>query len=254
MFAAAAGILYFSDSADAKGLAQNAVVGVAFVALDSFLRNTHAFSLFLSSAVRHRNDVIRVSIAYLYRIKVDSKYLLIRSERTGLFQPVGGVFKRYEGAKPTLAALGVQDDRKLPIDESSLDDLRIHVAGRHLLPLLRWFDSGADRETSAHREFHEELILSGIVDPDVFRYPVYRLIGRKRTGVQFSPYFKCWELRIADTVELVPTPEQMAHLRTLSTSHSSDIMFATADEIESLGVVAPQQLKATIGEHTRWIL
>lgn len=36
--------------------------------------------------------IIRISFAYLYRIKVDNKYLLVKNERgTGKYQPVGGV-------------------------------------------------------------------------------------------------------------------------------------------------------------------
>jgi hypothetical protein len=248
------GTFLLTTNPDARGLAQNIGAGVLFVAIDASLRHSRALSLFFSAGVRHRDELIRVSISYLYRIKVGEKYLLVRNRHFGLFQPVGGVYKRYAGSKSALSRLDVQDDRKMPIDESSKDDLRVHVPGKNLLELLRWFDTGADREVSAHREFHEELILSGLINPDIFRYPQYRLLGRRRTGVQYSKHFQCRELRVADIVELETTPAQLDELRALEARGHPDVLFATADEIESLGVVPPKQLRATIGEHTRWII
>jgi hypothetical protein len=243
-----------TSNQEVRGFALNVGAGVLFVTVDAILRNAHALSLWVSATLKHRNELIRVSVSYLYRIKIDETYLLIRNRHFGLFQPVGGVYKRYPAAKTALSRLEAQDDRKMPIDESSKDDLRIHVPGKNLLELLRWFDTGTDREVSAHREFHEELLLSGILSRDAFHYPQYRLIGRKRTGIQFSPFFQCLELRVADIVELETTPAQAEELRRLAVRGHPDLLFATADEIESLGVIPPKQLKATIGEHTRWII
>lgn len=40
------------------------------------------------------STIIRISFAYLYRIKIGNKYLLVKNERgTGKYQPVGGVYK-----------------------------------------------------------------------------------------------------------------------------------------------------------------
>lgn len=254
LLALSMGTFAFSTHSDARGLAQNVTAGLLFVAIDAVARNASTASLYFQAAIKHRNTPVRVSISYLFRIKVDEKYLLVRNRHFGLFQPIGGVYKRYAGSLSTLSRLGVQDDRKMPIDHTSRDDLRIHVPGRNLLRLLRWFDSQQDREVSAHREFYEELVEPGIVRREVFPYPRYRIIGRKRTDVQYSPYFQCMELRVADIVELEMSPNQQDELRSLAAQGHSDIMFATADEIERRGVTPPVQLKATIGEHTRWII
>ena len=41
-----------------------------------------------------KNTEVRISFAYLFRIKVNGKYFLVRNERgTGKYQPVGGVYK-----------------------------------------------------------------------------------------------------------------------------------------------------------------
>ena len=46
------------------------------------------------------NTIIRISFAYLYRIKIGDKYLLVKNERgTGKYQPVGGVYKFEEDEK-----------------------------------------------------------------------------------------------------------------------------------------------------------
>ena len=37
----------------------------------------------------------RISYAYLFRIKIENKYLLIKGKRIEQYQPVGGVFKYY---------------------------------------------------------------------------------------------------------------------------------------------------------------
>lgn len=38
------------------------------------------------------STIVRISFAYLYRIKIGNNYLLVKNERgTGKFQPVGGV-------------------------------------------------------------------------------------------------------------------------------------------------------------------
>ena len=40
------------------------------------------------------DTIIRISFAYLYRIKISDKYLLVKNERgTGKYQPVGGIYK-----------------------------------------------------------------------------------------------------------------------------------------------------------------
>ena len=40
------------------------------------------------------DDIIRISFAYLYWIKIGNKYLLVQNTRnTGKYQPVGGVYK-----------------------------------------------------------------------------------------------------------------------------------------------------------------
>ena len=44
-----------------------------------------------------KTDYIRISFAYLFRIKIGNKYLLIKNSRgTKKYQPIGGVYKFYD--------------------------------------------------------------------------------------------------------------------------------------------------------------
>ncbi|MGB4438858.1 MAG: hypothetical protein WBJ13_06445, partial [Sedimentibacter sp.] len=104
------------------------------------------------------NTEIRVSISYLFQIKADNKYLLIKGSRIDQYQPVGGVFKMLESFKETKRNFELSDDDHLPIDGTSKDDLRVRVKGKYLVKLLKWFYTRKNREVGVHREFYEEMI------------------------------------------------------------------------------------------------
>ena len=175
------------------------------------------------------STIIRISFAYLYRIKIGNKYLLVKNERgTGKYQPVGGVYKLLGKEKMELRnRYKVKDDNKIPLDRSSRDDYRLRLENRYLRKFVKRFDRKAEREQiyNLSREFREELIEKGI------------------------------ELLLADVVELVPTPEQEADLELLVKQQSDIYRFATADEITSLGVdTASGDLRENIADHTLKII
>ena len=106
----------------------------------------------------YRKKEVRLSFAYLFRIEIDGKYLLVKGKRLSKqFQPVGGVYKFYSEAKPTLEKFKYRVDTQMGnIDET--DDLRIFIKGRYLLQFMDWFLSMKDREYDPYREFSEELL------------------------------------------------------------------------------------------------
>ena len=81
-----------------------------------------------------KDSIVRISFAYLFRIKVGNKYLLVKNERnTGKYQPVGGVYKFTENEKMELKnKFHVIDDDRIPIDKSSKDDYRLQLENRYL--------------------------------------------------------------------------------------------------------------------------
>lgn len=200
------------------------------------------------------NDLIRISFAYLYRIKIENKYFLVKNSRnTCKYQPVGGVYKMEGNEKMVLKnSFHVVDDDKIPIDNSSRDDYRLQMENRYLRRFVRRFDSKKserERIDNVAREFREELIDSGILDWNTIKY---RYCGRHMTELKFGEHFQIYELLLADVVELLPTPEQEQDLKKLMRIESEYYYFATEKQITSLGVDTENgQLCEFIGDHTQ---
>ena len=202
------------------------------------------------------NTIIRISFAYLFRIKVGNKYLLVRNDRgTKKFQPVGGVYKLKGKEKIELKNLfNVMDDDKIPLDESSRDDYRLRMESKYLRKFVKRFDRKARREqiNNLSREFREELIETGIVDWTTIKY---RFCGRHMTDLRFSEHFQIYELLLADVVELFPTADQEKDLQQLAQQHSDMYYYATANEIESLGIdISADKFEEIIGDHSKKVI
>lgn len=200
--------------------------------------------------------IIRISFAYLYRIKIGDKYLLVKNERgTEKYQPIGGVYKLKENEKIELKnRYNVKDDNKVSLDSSSRDDYRLRLENKYLRKFVRRFNRNAKRERvdNLSREFNEELIKTGIVN---WSKITYRFCGRHMTELKFGDHFQIYELLLADIVELIPTEEQEGDLQMLMTKHSEKYCFVTAEEIISLGInTTTGDLVESIGDHTRKIL
>lgn len=203
----------------------------------------------------NEGTIIRISFAYLYRIKVNNKYLLIKNERgTGKYQPVGGVYKLSDNEKLELKnRYQVKDDNKIPIDKSSRNDYRLRMENRYLRKFVRRFDHKAEREqiNNLGREFREELIEKGILN---WNQISYRFCGRHMSEICFGEHFQCYELLLADVVELLPTPEQEIDLERLMKQKSDLYCFATEEEIVSLGIdTYSGDLTETIADHAKKI-
>lgn len=203
-----------------------------------------------------KEDKIRLSFAYLFRIKIDNEYFLVRNARgTGKYQPVGGVYKMTsEEAVVLRQKYSASDDDKIPIDESSKLDYRIWVPDRFLRKFVRRFDRTNDREQleNLSREFKEELIDTGLIH---FSQLNYRYCGRHFEKIQFSQHFQCYELLMADILEVELDTEQETELKRLKNKSSEQYLFATAEQINSLGIKAgTNQLQEIIADHTSKIL
>lgn len=205
-----------------------------------------------------RDDtLIRISFAYLYRIKVGDKYMLVQNSRnTKKYQPVGGVYKLQDEEKNVLKNLfHVMDDNKIPIDESSRNDYRLRMENRYLRKFMNRFDSKKakrERIDNVTREFKEELIDAGILDWDNISY---RYCGRHITELKFGDHFQMYELLLADVVELLPTKEQERELRKLLPKYSPMYHFATAEQIICLGMdIESGNLQEWISDHSKKIL
>lgn len=216
---------------------------------------SHLNRFFLSRTIYLRKD-IRISISYLFRIKINGKFLLIKSSRIqDSYQPVGGVYKRYDSMDSSISKY-IQDDIYLEIDDRSEKDLRIRIKGKHLNKLIDWYESRKDREINEWREFYEELVATKIFDKKIFPYIHYKFLKSEYTPIKYSEHFNCYEMLIYEIFEFLPNEGQKEYLRVLLERSNDDrLLWAEENLIKQLGWddVQKKQLYK-IGEHTKNIL
>jgi len=149
--------------------------GIILYGLLQFLQNIKRPLFYLKTRCLLRNTEIRLSIAYLFRIQVDGKYLLVKSRIRDSFQPVGGAFKTLPGAEQIFKKLNVTPDRIIETEHGiAKGDLRVNMKGLNVIEFIEWFNSKEDREISPWREFCEELISTKILPWKEFRYIDYK--------------------------------------------------------------------------------
>lgn len=229
------------------------MIGIAVPLLDSFASSSR-YLVFAWYSVRYRHQTIRISCSYLFRIKLDDRYLLIEGHRWPQYQPVGGVYKISSGARETMNRLGVLDDDLVPIDTASRNDLRIRIPASNLISFIRWFESGQSRETSSWREFYEELIKPSLLPAEVFPFIFDSFVRREIRPLRFSDYAQSMELLIADIRELLPTHDQEAALRSLKETGHPEIRWVTEGEIRRRGAKPGEGQEITIAEPALWTL
>ena len=263
LFVAMIGVSYFNT----KGCVISGTILGAFIgktcdkiwfSIEDLL-DSENWSVSLRKLLRGRlitkNTLIRISFSYLYRIKVGNEYMLVKNARgTNKYQPVGGVYKLYKDERLTLNnSYHVVDDDNIPIDESSQDDYRLKLPSKYLRRFVKRFNSvksSRERIDNVGREFKEEL-------HDVFNWDEiqYRYCGRHMTPLKYGDHFQCYELLLADIVELLPTAAQQKELELLKTDSSDIYRFVTADQINCLGVEAgTDQLAEWIADHSKKVL
>lgn len=179
--------------------------GILGFLLDKFLTFADETDLFLTIPILlNWKKNIRISFSYLFRIQVDGTYFLVRGNKKKQFQPVGGVYQRYDGSNAILRDIFQEDDEMKKGNEK---DLRGKVKGKDLKKFTQWFESRQDREITCHREFKEELINSKILDKEKFEELHYSYLGTHKTNIFTSEYYGK-EFLLADIYELELNDEQ----------------------------------------------
>lgn len=156
-------------------------------------------TLFAKSFLYFNKD-IRFSISYLYRIKIDDEYLLIKGNRIDQFQPIGGVYKYYS------SFLSIKNDYEIRSESQNNfcegEDLRFIVKGKYIIPILNWFNSKKNREVTIHREFYEELIRDNILNIEAIVRSEFEFIRQIEPMLQYSEHFNKMEILLFDIYEL----------------------------------------------------
>lgn len=206
----------------------------------------------LKTSFFKRNQPVRVTIAYLFRIEVNGQYVLIKRHKKDNpgFQPIGGAYKYLkEENRDLFETLGVEPCNRIQRDEDTEFDLRVIIKKRkNLRKFLQWFESRKNREMDPYREFCEELLESNLLPKETFKHIKYVFLGKHVEGVLKSPVYPVDELRYADIFELrTENDEQIKAINALKKA-TNEILFATPDEIRRLAsnkgdVILPHTFK-----------
>lgn len=210
------------------------------------------------AGILQKDTIIRISFAYLFRIKVDGKYFLVQNTRTKKYQPVGGAYKFRKEEKDYLNDnIPVENDNRIPIDRITKFDYRLLVKNKDLRKFVRRFNKTQYRENISNlsREFVEELCSTMILDKNAFGTLSYKYCGRHMTNVEYRSVFSHYELLLADIIEVQLSDTQEELFRNLMAINCNKYCFATADEIKSLGVkCGNNKFVDDIANHTPKIL
>ncbi|MFC4494090.1 hypothetical protein ACFPA8_08085 [Streptomyces ovatisporus] len=229
-------------------------VGLLVPVADEIAQNWGSLRI-LWYSLRYRNRSIRVSTAYLFKIYLDGKYLLIRGSRyRNHFQPVGGVHKVSPQGSAVLSEMGVTDDDLIPLDAVSYGDLRVHVPGKRLGQFFRWFESRSGREDSPWREFQEELLATEILPAHDFPHIMHNYLRRDVDSIRYSEWAESLEILVADIYELVPNQQQERALRELMATTNPDVAWVPSHQIKRRGAIPGQPQTIEIAAHSLRIL
>jgi hypothetical protein len=145
-------------------------------------------TIFLSFNPFNRFKKLRLSFSYLLKIEKEN-YLLVFNELNNRYVPVGGVYKYDpEDTSKLFEKCRVERDTKTLVANGEYD-LRIFLNDRFKLKnILNWFDKNENRELDPWREFHEELIATGILSKENFHYINYTKLFEINTGIYKDKY------------------------------------------------------------------
>lgn len=201
-------------------------------------------------ALIHCNTDYRVSIAYLFRVKIDNKYLLIKGNRIEQFQPVGGVYKYHKSFKDTFDTLGLRPENNSSFFEKN--DLRLYVKGKNLSKFVSWFESRKNREVTIDREFKEELIDSHIFDDDLLKKVDFEFLKQVNNGIRYSTHFGCKELLIFDIYDVLFEDEAVKEMIKAGVSRCDSVILAGYEDINRECIdICGKSFK--IGAHSKYI-
>ncbi len=236
------------------------VLGLVALLIETIIANRNRLGLMIYSYwLGLRGQRIRFSMSYLYRIKVDDKYLLVKNNNFPHYQLVGGKYKVLEGTRSFLQKeFDAIDDPKLPNKDLMKDDFALFIPAKNAIKFLDWFNEGKDREISHWREFYEELIegKANLLNKDKFPYVNYNFKGRVRTPIKRTPGWDCYEILQYDILDILPTPEQRQAFKQLQEQGDSDYhKWADSELISCLGFdKRKKKLIYKIGMHTKWAI
>jgi hypothetical protein len=201
--------VFFLEDKETQGIISKISIGLLLASFIDFIvfiyENRKRWKL-LKTMVFNRNQRVRVTVAYLFRIEHNGKYMLIKRHKKdfGGYQPVGGAYKYFkEENRENFDKLGIAPCNHVPRDGATENDLRIIIEKqKNLIAFFKWFDSRKNREIDPWREFYEELISTGILLSEPFKHIKYAYVGKHEEGVLRNSDYPIDQYRYADIFEL----------------------------------------------------
>jgi hypothetical protein len=172
--------------------------GICFL-IGIFAANYRRIGLFVKSLI-HWSEDIRFSVAYLYKIKIDDKYLLIKGSKIEQLQPVGGVYKVCSSFSTIERNLNIIFENERGFYEK--EDLRFCTKGKNIGKVLNWFDSRENREVAVYREFYEEIVKNNILPIEVLSSMKIEFLKQIKPRMAYSRHFKKNEILLFDIYEI----------------------------------------------------
>ena len=220
------------------------VAFITYIAATIF-HNRLRIKIWLQS-LRRWNKNIRLSCAYLFQIKLDGKYLLIKGNRIEQYQPVGGVYKYYNSFSEVKAKLELKDESESRFYENG--DLRLIIKGRYLMKFLDWFNTKKNREITVIRELIEELQPAEISVENLVKNVQIVYLKTVKEEIKFSQHFQMYEQKIFNIYE-AKIPSDILNI-VLS---SERYCLVEAEEIERL-CCTRNGLSKKISETTKYVI
>lgn len=193
---------------------------------------------------------VRFSISYLFRVKIDNKYLLIKGNNIkGQYQPIGGVYKYYNSFQTKIEKWGVVPDENIPLNEENKKDLRVKVPKKNVFKFLKWFESNQNREFCVFREFYEEVLKEIPNENNLFLNNFQaEFLRRDNSGLIFSEYYQCKEILIADIFDIKLNSKQEESLKKVG-KNNPNFRFCSYEEIKKKNFIEAG-VSNPIGGHT----
>lgn len=200
-----------------------------------------------------RGKDVRVSLAYLFRIKIDGRYLLVKNSKiANQYQPIGGIYKRFASFSDVANKLEVTDEKKESFRVTG--DLRVYVKSKNTIEFIKWFQTKRNREVNVIREFFEEIIDRQILDANSLKDIKFEFIKTYDSGLHYASQFSSFEILLHDIFEVQLDQRSEDKLKQyVSSSPDKYLILAEQNDIQSKAITI-DGVDHKIGEQTINIL
>jgi len=193
---------------------------------------------------------VRMSFSYLFIIKINNQYLLIKGKNIEQYQPIGGVYKHSESFESVMHKYNIRHASNNQFYDEK--DLRIIVPSNNVIEVKKWFDTCTDRETETLREFQEELIQEGPLEYNDYLSSTREYIRRREPGLRQSVHFDMQEYNVYEVYQ-VKLSEEAKNKILNHMKNYDNLILVDAEDIKR-EKISINNLDKKIGSHAKYLL